>query len=72
MLVLKVGDGWSCASSPRETTRRRNDSEWVTGHGSGLLKTEPDIDVGGSHGPAVVGKPYSAEPTTVFTLVMFT
>ncbi len=22
--------------------------------------------------PAVVGKPYNAEPTTVFTLVMFT
>ena len=53
VLVLKVGAVWSCASKPTHRPGRRTvDTKRGTVECSVIsLKTEPDVDVGRSHGP---------------------
>src|SRR5580698_1105719 len=51
VLVLNVGAGWSCANSAAQARAAEMIRGTLLFFIGASLKTEPDIDVGGSHGP---------------------
>src|SRR5271163_3622517 len=56
VLVLNVGDGWSCASNPAQARAAETIRSALLFFIGNSLKTEPDIYVGGSHRPRCGGQ----------------